>query len=832
MYTDDEQQQKIIELKHGNALVLAGPGCGKTHILAKRVYHAAAIYGHPVERMLCVTFTNRAAREMSGRIEEYLGYSPENLFIGNMHRFCLRFLYTNRLIDADTAVMDEEDQEEYLRTVLGLGSEKAIRDFLNKKEYLFGTDNDFPPYVIRRPYTEMTADDYERIAAYRAYQEENRLIDFDDILLRAFLCLMEERSPDFEMTGYDWAQVDEVQDMTPLQLAIVERLTRPANSCVIYFGDEQQAIFRFIGAGGPALEWLKKRCGNSIMRLRRNYRSPDYLVDMCNELAAGWLGIPRILLPSATDKSGETGNLLCYSAPRYQLMLMAAHCVNSWHEEHPYADTAVLVRTNKEGDELSAVFNSLGIRHFHISKQDLFHQIPFKTVWSHLAVVMQPLQTQPWARLLYQTRSVRTLTGASKLVSLLRKSGINPVELLDFDSPGVVERLYDTVNSRRTVVVFDTETTGLDIFSDDVVQIAAVRMKKGKIIPGSHFEVFISTDKPLPAKLRDDVDNPLVGEYVAAEKKDPESAFKAFIKYIGKDAVLAGHNIEFDKAILLNNIRRRTDIGHTGIFEYDTPCIDTLELSRLVLPKLKSYTLAELIAHLGINGVNSHLAGDDALATGRLLEALAPVAETYLDNDDRCHRNPEIRRAARRFAQAYGDFYKDSRKAFFTDGSTLAEAIAKADSWFSQKGFIEPIQRLDYLVRLIECDMVDLTDEKNFREQLSAHLYDLLAYAESDLFVNKIVEERVSIMTIHKAKGLEMPNVVLLDASNTFGNSDDAARLLYVAFSRARRMLAFGMSRPPDGAISTVLKHFRQLSRDEVENRIAPLARRLYSTKD
>lgn len=94
MLHDDAQQQQIIELSDTTALVLAGPGCGKTHILARRVFHASA--HTDFDEMLCVTFTNRAAREMKQRIEAYMGYVPQNLFVGNMHRFCLRFLYENR----------------------------------------------------------------------------------------------------------------------------------------------------------------------------------------------------------------------------------------------------------------------------------------------------------------------------------------------------------------------------------------------------------------------------------------------------------------------------------------------------------------------------------------------------------------------------------------------------------------------------------------------------------------------------------------------------------------------------------------------------------------
>ena len=77
MDIDDSSQQKLIELYDTSALVLAPPGCGKTHILARRIFHANAMHSIEFDKMLCITFTNRAAREMKSRITAYFGYSPD-----------------------------------------------------------------------------------------------------------------------------------------------------------------------------------------------------------------------------------------------------------------------------------------------------------------------------------------------------------------------------------------------------------------------------------------------------------------------------------------------------------------------------------------------------------------------------------------------------------------------------------------------------------------------------------------------------------------------------------------------------------------------------------
>ncbi len=819
---EDKQQQRIIESFGTSALVLAGPGCGKTHILARRVYYAASVHGVPFERMLCVTFTNRAAREMRARIEDYLGRRPDNLFIGNIHRFCLGFLMANNLVDENTSVLDEEDQLEFFANTLGLKYERDIRDFLKKKAYIFSMEHNFPPIVIRTPSGGISDTDCSRITAYRRYQEENSLIDFDDILLLAYHFLNTGDSRILQKAAYDWIQVDEVQDMTPLQLGIVELLSAPG-STKLYFGDEQQAIFRFAGAGGPAMDWLKEKAGNNIYRLQRNYRSPSYLVDVCNEVAQNWLNIPQEFLPKATDVSDAADRLTAYEGQENELQALSAYYAERWTREFPEENTAVLVRTNAEGNRLSGFFDYLGIRHFHISRDDLFHQVPFKTVWSHLAIVRNPLQTEAWARILYQTNAVRTLATARAVVADLRRQAINPVELLNIDKPGVLQRLRDAFGANDTdVIVFDTETTGTDIFADDVVQIAAIRMRKGKIVPGSDFKVFVESNRELPKTLADGKPNPMAEVYNNATKLTPEEAFGHFIAYIGSNAILAGHNIDFDKAIIRNNISRQTNIRDADIFHYSTPAIDTLELARLLLPRQNSYSLEDLLSALKVEGINSHLADDDCVATAHLLERLYVEGLPFMASCNYTRQSPGIQKIARRIRIAYNEFYNSWRQAYFSPGGSLAEAINCSAEWFCTNGYCNSVERLDYVTALIEREVAKPSSESGFRYQLDNHLYELLTYNESDLFANGIVREPVSIMTVHKAKGLEMPSVIIYDATSACGTDGDSIRLLYVALSRAKKRLAIGMRGNPYGPLLSILPRFRILG-PLAKNRITSL---------
>ena len=99
----DNKQRAAINASNGHYLVLAPPGCGKTDILTERIVRAHSD-GVAYEDMLCLTFTNRASRGMKNRITQRLGEDASQIYVGNVHRFCSNFLFSNALIPENTVV--------------------------------------------------------------------------------------------------------------------------------------------------------------------------------------------------------------------------------------------------------------------------------------------------------------------------------------------------------------------------------------------------------------------------------------------------------------------------------------------------------------------------------------------------------------------------------------------------------------------------------------------------------------------------------------------------------------------------------------------------------
>ena len=324
-------QQAAIELSQGRHLVLAPPGCGKTAILTERI--AVALKdGVNLSDMLCLTFTNRAARGMKERIDErFTDRCMDTLYVGNLHRFCSRLLFDNDVVSEISTILDEDDVHDVIEGLLienipggcrGRSLPGNAADYIMARSArLFQEANGFPEETFHRTpefdvnkknqdeldaFGLIKVDDFGRCieldhaaidAAARRYLEyktAQHLLDFNDLLLKAWAWL--DATP--EACGrYAWIQVDEVQDLSPLQLDIVKKLWNDSidRSVCVYFGDEQQAIFSFMGAKLDTLRALHKT--HEIHRLYRNFRSPDYLLNMFNTYAQRVLECDPEFLP-------------------------------------------------------------------------------------------------------------------------------------------------------------------------------------------------------------------------------------------------------------------------------------------------------------------------------------------------------------------------------------------------------------------------------------------------------------------------------------------------------------------------------------------------------
>ncbi len=873
--TFDPWQREAIEIRGGRHLVLAPPGCGKTDILTERVVHAHE-QGVDYGDMLCLTFTNRAAKGMAQRIADRTGNPvPDGLYVGNIHRYCSQMLFNFGLVNHNSAIIDEGDVENIVQEELckKLGIQSRTTELMRYQHALWqltlGVRGDLILHgellhtgamaklcdVLGRPFDEdslaaiyTNIDDltarytvlYELPAtntmllakAYQQYKSDNDLLDYDDLLVLAYDFLTKgvkgskNGVKGSEMTNvpadgnvlslpltpshslslhnnYSWIEVDEVQDLNPLQFALIDLLATD-DATIVYLGDEQQAIFSFIGAKLETLEALKQRCTGNIHYLHTNYRSPKYLLDLQNDFAVRNLGIRRELLPTTDNTSERQPADLCLlnvgdaSLESYY----AARFAKRYGDLDAEGRVAILVSTNREADEVSESMTAQGIEHFKISGTDLFSLPTVRMLLAHLSVLADESVFIAWARLFWGLKVTPTYTAARDLMRDLRRAAMLPTDFLLYPGSSYLQEFVRAYDSEE-LVIFDTETTGLDVYHDDIIQIAAIKVRQGKIV-GKPFNIILETDKELPATVGGKP-NPMLEVYRTSKRHPRAEGLRLFMEYC-KGKVLVGHNVEYDYQILRNNLLRvsgqwSVDSGLTAAapldtshWSLDTLCpryFDTLKYIRLVRPRLRHYKLGHLLDVLHLEGQNSHQADDDIMATLSLLN-FCHLNATQLVGKQMLFCEGH-KRQIDKFRERYADIYRHAHARMHAAGSGIIEEM----QFFYDSDSVEKVDKWGHLLHYIETDVVRPELYPTLRLQLDRYVTDLCTSKEADMCGSSL-QERYIISTVHKAKGLEFDTVVVYRAvdgnypgshSWTEKQIQEDARRLFVALSRSRKHL-------------------------------------------
>ena len=839
----NKEQQEVIEATGGYHLVLAPPGCGKTAVLAERIVWARQ-QGVPFSDMACLTFTNRAARGMRDRIYERLPQAEglDSLFVGNVHRFCSQFLFQQGVVPEQAAVIDTDTSISILADFLGEDELKVLGDNRHRQHYsqlinlqhlmyqcehrypaslivhrdalaprllkelclAFGLDYSQESSVELYRHAEFYLDQAEVLLSaearlllrnlyaasqYEAYKQRNDLMDFEDLLLLTHESLTSDSGHAYPR--FSWIQVDEVQDLNPLQMAIIDLFTAPG-ATVVYLGDPQQAIFSFMGAKTDTLEQLRQRAGErGLHNFFRNYRSPRYLLDVFNTYAEWQLGIAPELLPATQNMTERRRGDLMFSDCETSIdeLNLVSRMVRRLSEAYPDETTAVVVAFNSDADEVSQSLP--GIPHFKVSGTDLFSTPGVRLLLAHLSVVAMEQNFIAWSQLFTGLRIYSSQSSARQFVRQLMQLSVSPVDFLCYDGTTYLAE-FVRAYAQSDFVIFDTETTGLSVFDDDVVQIAAIRVREGRVV--GELNLFVETEREIPPMLGD-VPNPLIGEYARQPHCTHADALQQFVSF-ASGCLILGHNATYDYQIMEHNMRRYAP--HLSMQQLWPHYFDSLKLARLMRPRLRSYKLKSLLEELHLQGQNSHLANDDIMATLSLTDYCYRLGAQKVEEQQTFIARHRV--TIEKFRNLYADLYSNAVAQLYrqTDEPALPVALQHAYDSLRELQRIGEIAKFPYLMRYVEMDLLTPESGRSLAEQLACHLQDLTTLKEADLCGASSMQDRVFVSTVHKAKGLEFDNVIVYDAvegkypsafADTTEKTDEEARKFYVAISRARRRL-------------------------------------------
>lgn len=845
MMTFNTEQQQVIEALGGYHLVLAPPGCGKTAVLAERIVWAHE-HGVDFADMACLTFTNRASRGMRERIRERMDNVKglDALFVGNVHRFCSRFLFENGIVPEHTAVIDNDTSFSIMADFLGEDELKVLGDnkdrqrysqILNLQHLMYQCEHHYPsklmvhrdaivattlkelclsfglPYVqdscimlyrdsehylYESPVLSRDASNLllclDTARRYEQYKQQNDLLDFEDLLLKTYDTLTQGDAISYPT--FKWLQIDEVQDLNPLQLAIIDCFT-DTDATVVYLGDTQQAIFSFMGAQTDTLTMLKSRCGEGhFHNFFVNYRSPQYLLDVFNHYGEQQLGIAHDLLPSTQNQTAKQPDDLkiLEADTNVDEANMVAREVQHLYEKYPDDTIAVVVAFNSDADDVSGALQTLP--HFKISGIDCFSTPDVRLLLAHLCVVSMEQNFIAWSHLFTGLHVYTSNSLSRQFVRQVMELALSPADFLDYEDSTYLNE-FVKVYEKQDIVVFDTETTGLSVFEDDVVQIAAVKVRQGRVI--EELNLFVETERTIPEMLGDVV-NPLIAEYAAQPHLSHQEALQHFVDFASGCAIL-GHNATYDYQIMEHNMQRYApELSMYRLW----PCyFDSLKMARLLRPRLKSYKLKDLLVELNLEGQNSHLANDDILATNSLMVYCFDRARSIIGRQREFMKHHQ--KIIDRFRHLYADLYQHSRSRLYEQSRIplLSTELQYTFDYLRDIGRIGQMPKLPYIIRYIEQELITSASGLSLAEQLSKHIQDLTTMKEADLCGASSMTDRVFVSTVHKAKGLEFDHVIVYDAvegkypsiyADTENGGQEEARKFYVAISRARKRLTIG----------------------------------------
>lgn len=285
----NDPQRQAVTAEDGHVLVLAGAGSGKTRVLVHRIAWLIQVEHVSPMGLLAVTFTNKAAGEMRGRVGKLLNLRPDGLWIGTFHGICHRLLRmhaTEAGLPETFQILDSDDQYRLIRRVIrdmeldeGEFPARQVQGFINHHK-----DEGRRPQEIECFDHAFQA---RQVAIYRNYQdycERSGLVDFAELLLRTLELLRdnEPRRRQYQ-DRFGHILIDEFQDTNTLQYALVRLLAGQANRLFVV-GDDDQSIYGWRGARVENVALFDRDFSPEVIRLEQNYRSTATILEAANRV--------------------------------------------------------------------------------------------------------------------------------------------------------------------------------------------------------------------------------------------------------------------------------------------------------------------------------------------------------------------------------------------------------------------------------------------------------------------------------------------------------------------------------------------------------------------
>ena len=398
----NDMQKKAVLQTEGAVLVLAGAGSGKTGALTVRIAHLIE-KGVKPWNILAITFTNKAAKEMSERVNKLIGDKAKDIWVSTFHSTCVRIL--RRDIDKigysrDFSIYDTDDQEKMMKEVFKRLNFSITDKTFTVKGALAEISKQKEELISWEDYEAKTDKDIRKVKfakAYRIYQtllKENNALDFDDLIYKTVQIFKTDTDVlDYYQEKFKYIMVDEYQDTNTSQYELVRLLSaKYKNICVV--GDDDQSIYGWRGANiRNILDFEKDFEDTVVIKLEQNYRSTKTILDAANSVIKNNTTRKDKTLWTENDK----GSIIHIKRAdnEYDEARFVGDKINELilKGDRKYKDFAVLYRTNAQSRAIEDYFVKKSIPYRLLGGIRFYERKEIKDVLSYLKVLSNPADT-------------------------------------------------------------------------------------------------------------------------------------------------------------------------------------------------------------------------------------------------------------------------------------------------------------------------------------------------------------------------------------------------------------------------------------------------------
>ncbi|WP_298014055.1 DNA helicase PcrA [uncultured Megasphaera sp.] len=472
--TLNDRQCEAVNHTEGPLLITAGAGSGKTKVLTCRIAHLLELGVSPY-RILAITFTNKAAKEMKERVQNLVGAQADSIWLSTFHSFCAKLLrfeidgfhgYTRNFTiydSSDQMVLIKEclkklnldDKQFTPRSVLATIS--AAKNVLMDAKAFARQAEDFFQQKVSEAYD-----------LYQAKLKENNALDFDDLLFLA-VRLLEEKDDVREkyQERFQYVLVDEYQDTNHAQYALTKILAAQwRNICVV--GDADQSIYAWRGADiRNIIDFTRDYPDAASIKLEQNYRSTKTILNAANAVIDNNESRPRKTLWTENPSGNK---VIHYQAQtEHDEADYIAGAIYNRHEisHEPYGDMAILIRTNAQSRVLEEKLMRYAIPYTMVGGTKFYDRKEIKDVLAYLRLLYNPEDSLSLTRIINVPKRNIGATTMEKVAAYAEGEGISLFEALSSPDAIPVTKRAQTALENFAAMIFDllNDIDGMDVLS-------------------------------------------------------------------------------------------------------------------------------------------------------------------------------------------------------------------------------------------------------------------------------------------------------------------------------------------------------------------------------